>query len=136
VDVNEPHPVIMAFALGAVLLFGFALQLLPPLVHETRPSDATIAMTIIYIIFLPALGATMRFLSEKMALEAETHSYRDAFCWYAHAAELLRELKPGNGNRAADERSRELVERLGKMALTENEMWLKCRRQRPLSPLI
>ena len=136
VDVNEPHPVIMAFALGAVLLFGFALQLLPPLMHETRPSDATIAMTIIYIIFLPALGATMRFLSEKTALEAETHSYRDAFCWYAHAAELLRELKPGNGNRAADERSRELVERLGKMALTENEMWLKSRRQRPLSPLI
>jgi hypothetical protein len=135
-DINQPHPIIVVFGLSAAVLLGFGLQALPLMTNEAASANAAIYTTIIYVIYLPALGATMRFLSEKMALQAEALSYRDAYCWYVHAEQLLRGLKLDQGNSAADERARDVVRALGKLALKENETWLKARRQRPLSPLI
>jgi hypothetical protein len=140
-DGNQAHPLTTAFGLGATILLGFVLQAGAVLLAMNAGEkfgfeDVTKYMAIICIIFLPALGGAMRFLSEKLAIEAEALSYRDAYGWYAHAAELLLKFNPGQGDTAADERARDVIRRLGKLALRENEAWLKTRRQRPLSPVI
>jgi len=49
---------------------------------------------------------------------------------------MLAELKPGQGDAEADRRAQDVVRRLGRLALEENETWLKTRRQRPLSPVV
>ena len=140
-DANQAHPLTTAFGLGAAILLGFALQAgaaISGIKVEERFGfeDVTKYMAIIYVIFLPALGGAMRFLSEKLAIEAEALSYRDAYGRYAHAAELLSKLNPGQGDAAADERARDVIRHLGELALRENEAWLKTRRDRPLSPVI
>jgi hypothetical protein len=133
-DPNEAHPLETCFGVVAAVLLGFAFQSRAA-ANNLSPKDAAIFMTIVYVIFLPALGGAMRFLSEKLAIEAEAFSYADARCWFAHAAELLTKLRPGQGNAAADEAARDIVKRLGALALEENVAWLKARRQRPLSPV-
>lgn len=93
-------------------------------------------MTIVIVVLLPALGGAVRFISEKLAVEAEALSYRDAHLWFENATEMLSKLGPGRGDAKADERAQDIVRRLGILAMSENESWLKLRRQRPLSPMI
>jgi hypothetical protein len=93
-------------------------------------------LVIVSIALLPAIAGAMRFRAEKLAYEAEALSYREALRWFEHADELLTRHPPGSGNEAADARGRDIVDRLGRLALAENEAWLKARRQRPLSPVI
>jgi hypothetical protein len=88
------------------------------------------------VIFVPALAGALRFVSEKFAVEAEAITYRDGHVWFEHAREMLAELKPGQGDAEADRRAQDVVRRLGRLALEENETWLKTRRQRPLSPVV
>jgi hypothetical protein len=93
-------------------------------------------MTIVLVVFLPTLAGALRFLSEKLAVEAEALSYRDAYVWFKHAMDLLKAQPPGKGDAAADARAQDIVKRLGTLAILENEGWLKLRRERPLSPVI
>ena len=85
---------------------------------------------------MPALGGAVRFVAEKLAVEAEALSYRDAHLWFERATERLQVLAPGHGDEHADAQARDIVRRLGVLAMSENESWLKLRRQRPLSPVI
>jgi len=91
---------------------------------------------IVAIVWLPAIAGALRFRAEKLAYEAEVLSYREALRWFEHADELLTKHPPGSGDSAADERAGSIIERLGKLALAENETWLKTRRERPLTPVI
>jgi hypothetical protein len=136
-DANQAHPKTTAFGLGAAIMLGFVLQASAALHMREHFNfvQAATYMTIVYIIYLPALGGAMRFLSEKLAIEAEALSYRDAHCWFVHADELLSHIKPGMGNSVADAQARDVIMRLGILALEENAAWLRSRRQRPLSPL-
>jgi hypothetical protein len=93
-------------------------------------------LVIVFIVLLPAVAGAMRFQAEKLAYEAEALSYREAFRWFEHADELLSQRPPGCGDETADARARDLVGRLGCLALAENEAWLKARRERPLTPVI
>lgn len=93
-------------------------------------------MTIVPVVFLPTLDGAMRFLSEKLAIEAEALSYRDAHVWFEHAKDLLCEQRPGRGDHKADQRAKDVIRRLANLAISENEAWLKLRRERPLSPII
>ena len=133
-DGNQAHPATTAFGLGAAIMLGFVLQAAAALYkkEEFEFTDAATYMIIVYIAFLPALGGAMRFLSEKLAVEAEALSYRDACCWFAHARQLLLSAPP-DATPAMDAQG--VVRRLGILALEENAAWLRSRRQRPLSPL-
>ena len=93
-------------------------------------------LLIVAIVVLPAIAGAMRFVSEKLAYEAEALSYREALRWFEHADELLTAQPPENGNETANKPARAIVEQLGRLALSENEAWLKSRRERPLSPVI
>ena len=93
-------------------------------------------LVIVFIVLLPAIAGAMRFQAEKLAYEAEALSYREALRWFEHADELLSQRPPGCGDETADARARDIVGRLGCLALAENEAWLKARRERPLTPVI
>jgi hypothetical protein len=66
-------------------------------------------MTIVLVVFLPTLGGAMRFLSEKLAIEAEALSYRDAHVWFEHSKDLLCEQRPGRGDHKADQRAKDVI---------------------------
>lgn len=143
-DANRTHRFASLLGLAATVLFGLAVLAVAAAFDrrydQSSPAGhmAIVAgyLTIVMIVFLPALGGAVRFLSEKLAVEAEALSYRDAHLWFEHATEMLLQLRPGRGDAKADERARQVVRRLGILALSEHESWLKLRRQRPLSPVI
>lgn len=143
-DPNETHPAATIAGLAAAILISFALMDLAALLGrhfdmmETNEKTAEIAryMTIVLVVFLPTLAGAMRYLAEKLAFDAEALSYRDAYVWFSHATDLLRQSRPGQNDPAADLRAQKLIRRLGMLAIQENEAWLKMRRERPLSPVI
>ena len=116
-DANQPHPLTTAFGLGAAILLGFALQAGAALsATGVEFEDVTTYMTIVFVVFLPALGGAMRFLSDKLAIGAEALSYRDAYRWYPTRPNCY-PTNPRQGDAAADERARDVIKRLGKLAL-------------------
>jgi hypothetical protein len=137
-DANRTHPMASAFGLAVAVLLGFALLAAAAALggHESEQPHVARYMIIVLVVFLPTLGGAMRFLSEKLAIEAEALSYRDAHVWFEHAKDLLSEQPPGKGDPRADKCAQDIVSRLGTLAIYENEAWLKLRRQRPLSPVI
>jgi putative Mn2+ efflux pump MntP len=140
-DVNRTHPAKTAAAMGAILmttlgLLAVASRFSDHFGHHPNTDLLTEYMAILVIAFLPALAGALRFVSEKMAVEAEALSYRDALGWFEKAARLLTEARPGQGHPEADARARGIVLHLGKLALQESQQWLKSRRERPLTPLI
>ena len=134
-DTNATHLEAIVLGLGAAVLLALAAQILVAPFGE-HPADFAKYAMIVFVVFLPALGAMLRFLSEKLAVEAEALSYREAYGWFEHADRLLTTLRPGNGNDADDAAARRIVRDLGILALRENEAWLKARRERPLSPVM
>jgi len=146
-DTNATRPVQTVLALGAIVMLTLAAISIAskfsvhfghvelPELEEERGVLAEY-MTILIIAFLPAMAGALRFISEKMAVEAEARSYRDALEWFERADRLLSEVRPGEGRPEADARARDVVLQLGVLALGESQQWLKSRRERPLSPLI
>lgn len=140
-DANLVHPAQSVAAVGAILIV--TLSILPAVSkhseHFENGRDVDLLaeyMAILVIAFLPAMAGAMRFVSEKLAVDAEALSYRDALVWFKRADQLLTVVRPGEGRTESDDRAREIVRELGLLALGESEDWLKSRRERPLSPLI
>ena len=121
--------------LAAAVLSALVVQSGAAVVAGLESGTAIKYMMIVSVIFLPALAGGMRFLSEKLAVEAEALSYRDALVWFQLAEERLEALAPGS-EPTGDTEAREIVRKLGILALGENEAWLKARRERPLAPVI
>lgn len=145
-DANNTHPrrailglaltaLIGLIVLAAVAVLGHHFDQLPNN-SDDRIEIVAGYITIVMVVFLPAMGGAVRFMSEKLAIEAEALSYRDARLWFERAGDRLAELNPGHGDEQADAQARDIVRRLGVLAMSENESWLKLRRQRPLSPVI
>lgn len=145
-DTNNTHPRRAILGLALTALIGLVvLAAVAVLGHhfdqmsnngDSRTELIAEYITIVMVVFLPAMGGAVRFMSEKLAVEAEALSYRDARLWFERAGDRLAELKPGHGDERADSQARGIVGRLGVLAMSENESWLKLRRQRPLSPVI
>lgn len=146
-DTNATRPVQTVMALGAIVTLTLAVISIASKFsahfghvesEELVRERGVLAeyMTILIIAFLPAMAGALRFVAEKMAVEAEARSYRDALEWFERADRLLSEARPGEGRPEADARARDIVLKLGILALGESQQWLKSRRERPLSPLI
>lgn len=125
-----------AIGLGALVLAALSILSLAAYFAGDRVHHPSYYMVIVSIVFLPAVAGAIRFIGEKLAIEAEALSYRDAYVWFEDAALRLEAAPPGRGNALDDDRARDLVRKLGILALGENENWLRSRRERPLSPLI
>ena len=109
-NANRTYPLATASGLAATVLIGLVLLAAAALTDHRYDSSKTADhietlgdyMAIIIVVFLPALGGAMRFMSEKLAIEAEALSYRDAHVWFEHAKDILSELAPGRGDAKAD----------------------------------
>jgi hypothetical protein len=97
---------------------------------------ARFALISVLVIISAGAGA-LRYLMERLNIEAEALDYRDALGRFERAE---RRLAPGSdpktGMPADEKTARQIVYELGCLALAENEAWLKSRRERPLTPLV
>jgi hypothetical protein len=84
---------------------------------------------IVLLVGLSAIAGAWRYLTERLNIEAEAHEYRDAHVRFDRAEHLLAAEPDEN-------RARAIVFELGRLALAENEAWLKSRRERPLTPVV
>jgi hypothetical protein len=100
-------------------------------IHEAR------SLTVFLFVVLTAIAGAGRFLLEKLGWGAEALAYRDALDKFERAERILTaETDPVTGMPNDEDKCRELVLRLGTMALKENEAWLRAHRERPLSPVV
>lgn len=117
--------------------------------HDSHGTHATVAgckpahphifqnLTIVTFVVLTALAGAIRFLTEKLGLEAEALAYRDALGKFEAAERILARNWDADAKAPRDiAAAQALVRELGIQALRENETWLRAHRERPLSPVI
>ena len=102
--------------------------------------DSSLAATfaaIAGLVVLTAIAGALRYLKERLNIEAEALEYRDALGRFERAEmRLARGSDPRTGAPADEEAAKRVVYELGRLALAENEAWLKSRRERPLTPVV
>jgi hypothetical protein len=130
----------LAFIDAEPLISATVARLARVLGAGTEPPDqnhALINAVISALVVLYAIAGAMRYLMERLNIEAEALEYRDARARFELAE---RRLAPGSdpvsGAPADEEAAQRLVHELGRLALAENEAWLKSRRERPLTPIV
>jgi hypothetical protein len=135
--------IVLTGALGALAAIVVALAFVsagPLIVHATRMDDAHFAVTnavIAGLVVLSAVAGALRYLMERLNIEAEALDYRDASGRFERAEQrLARGLDPATGAPSDEEAAKRIVYELGYVALAENEAWLKSRRERPLTPVV
>ena len=89
------------------------------------------------LVILSAWAGAWRYLTERRNLEAEALEYPGARVRFERAERLLAPGSDATTGTPRDEAAaRKLVLELGRLALDENETWLKSRRERPLTPVV
>jgi hypothetical protein len=124
----------------AALLLAAAIQ--GGAMWLAAPSGAQVTahaehLAVVVFVTLSALAGAMRYVSEKLNFEAQALEYRDILERFERAERLLAEgASPQTGAPANTEAAQRIVLDLARLALRENEAWLKARRERPLSPVV
>ncbi|MGJ3265140.1 MAG: hypothetical protein ACFE0R_18100 [Salinarimonas sp.] len=139
----EAFAVSLAFAVPAAGALGLAAAGLGHALVEAGFADmsgstATKYAAIVLVVLLNAVAGAWRYLAEKLGWEAEALAYRDAYRAFHRAEEALAAIWDEAAGRPRAERedeARAIVHELGRVALIENEAWLKTRRERPLTPV-
>jgi hypothetical protein len=125
--------------------FGFAQMLIQgismPVEEASKQGGGVLylgrELATIATVLPAAFAGTLRFIAEKLSLEAELHGYEDAVELFRRAKAELAEIDRGHLDPEAAARRREmLVVSLGKEALEESEGWLRAHRERPLEPVV
>ncbi len=135
--------IILTGMLGALAAVGFALALNSAGAFIADATDlhepdlaAKYALLALLVVISAAAGA-LRYLMERLNVEAEALEYRDACDRFERAERrLARGSNPATGAPADEDVARRVVYELGRLALAENEAWLKSRRERPLTPVV
>jgi hypothetical protein len=106
--------------------------------HSKFPYHHAITNAVIGgVVVLYAIAGALRYRMEKLNVEAEALDYRDALRRFERAERRLAHgSNPTSGAPADEEEGRRIVLELGRLALAENESWLKSRRERPLTPIV
>ncbi|WP_372424115.1 hypothetical protein [Salinarimonas chemoclinalis] len=133
----------LAFALPTAAALGLAAAGLGHAIVEAGVADmsgstATKYAAIVLVVLLNAVAGAWRYLAEKLGWEAEALAYRDAYRAFHRAEEALAAIWDETSQRPRADRedeARAIVHELGRIALLENEAWLKTRRERPLTPV-
>ena len=128
-------------AILAGLVFSVGLYDLAILISHSNwssasdPHDFTHQLALIILIGVAALAGAIRFYAEKMSLEHELFSYRDALVTFRRAQDELQEVE-GDTSSAGQTRRNAILIAIGKEALEENEAWIRAHRLRPLEPVV
>jgi hypothetical protein len=137
-----PWAIVLTALIGLLAAIGFAFAFISAgrlITDATGIHDEHRAATIVIagLVVLTAIAGALRYLMERLNIEAEALEYRDARGRFERAERrLARGSDPETGAPADEETARRLVYELGCLALTENEAWLKSRRERPLTPVV
>jgi hypothetical protein len=133
--------VLTAICLG--LAFANAGPVIAELTHSVEPENpdpyhhAVTNAVIGGLVSLYAFAGAMRYRMEKLNIEAEALDYRDALRRFERAERRLADGWDSTKKAPADEKAAQrIVFELGRLALEENESWLKSRRERPLTPIV
>ena len=92
-------------------------------------------ISLVLVAVLIAVSGAWRYVTEKSGCEAEALEYSDAHRRFRLAEYALAEALDTHGSLTDVKRAQSIIKDLGRMALTENEAWLKSRRERPLTTL-
>lgn len=105
--------------------------------HPVEAAEAMRRLTVVFVVLLTALAGAIRFLTEKLGLEAEALTYRDALDKFERAERFLASKTDPVTRAPTDPQVwQALVLELGILALQENEAWLQAHRERPLGPIV
>jgi uncharacterized membrane-anchored protein len=147
-DIKGLRGLKLSFAIGLLtaLLIALALTSIAPALAAYFKLDEPVAAAksamVVWLVGLSAIAGAWRYLTERLNIEAEAHEYRDAHRRFDRAEHLLAaefnklDALPQENRVQAEERMQTIVFELGRLALTENEAWLKSRRERPLTPVV
>jgi hypothetical protein len=143
-DVRRPVPQSFLTGItGAAAAAAFALAMIsakPLLVRWTglhEDDQAVTYVTLASLVVISAVAGAYRYLMERLNVEAEALDYRDARGRFERAERLLARGADSTTGAPADEAAAQrIVHELGRLALMENEAWLKSRRERPLTPVV
>ena len=140
---NDEDPLAPSFKIAlltalllSLALVGAAPKLITMFGLKLDEVHAAEAAMIVWLVGLSAIAGAWRYLTERLNIEAEALDYRDAFVRFERAEHLLAADVDESGQPRDEERARAIVFELGRLALTENEAWLKSRRERPLTPVV
>jgi hypothetical protein len=92
-------------------------------------------LILIAMVGIVAIAGAIRFLADKLSLEHELFSYRDALLIFQRAKQELDEIGTDKSP-AAQTRRRKILTAIGHEALDENEAWIRAHRLRPLEPIV
>jgi hypothetical protein len=133
---------VLALASGAIAALAITSMLVTThsgiiALTGSKPHETVPHAIMVWLVFMTALAGALRYLVERLNIEAEALDYRDARERFERAErELAAGADPQTGAPADQTVARELVRELGCLALKENEAWLKSRRERPLTPVV
>jgi hypothetical protein len=139
----------VAFAAGLAFAVGLYGLFLPPYnfggavnlwrLHPVASCDLACAQLMAHkviagsAVVIAAIAGAFRFYDERLASEAELHSYREALASFQRAQHELNRLEDDRSEWAARRRE-QILRELGIIALKENEAWIRAHRVRPLEP--
>lgn len=138
----------LAATVVAVGIAWMSTPWLPAFIRDVVPDvdrsdvDKTVQyVAAMLVVLLSAVAGAIRFISDKLAWEAEANRYRDALAAFERAdAELAAVDKAvAEGQTSAEsglKQKQQLVIALGREALEENEYWLRAHRERPIEQAI
>ncbi len=130
-----PQTAVPGVLLGAFVL-SFALYDLGDCLTTNHEIGGK-AMVLITTVALLAIAGGVRFVSDKLAWEAEALAYHEAHVRFSHAARLLADIDGTAGSESEKKRQKRVVlYELGLAALAENEAWLRAHRERPIEPVL
>ena len=137
----EGNGAILTFGLGLLTAccIAFGAASLMPVLKDLGYSDAGALTKIksgvaVLLVGMSAVAGAWRYRTERLNVEAEAHEYHDAHQRFERAQLAL--TLDSDGMPTDPDKAYRLVHELGRMALTENEAWLKSRRERPLTPVV
>jgi len=121
-------PGVLAFVMGQEIPADRELEL--------KALELAQKISIVLMIVLAAASGAVRFVLERSVLEAEAISYRETLQRFRAARErALETRRAGADADAILEADQKLGRELGRVALAENEAWLRAHRQRPFEPV-
>jgi hypothetical protein len=125
----------LLLAVAAYQYFGPDVCVGPDVCHDHAHCDPGTGhkLVLIMTVISAAMAGALRFFTERLASEAELHSYREILGAFTRARKSLVGLV-GEDAGTAKERERLLLD-LGEAALQESESWIRAHRVRPLEPM-
>ena len=131
------HGWVVALPLGALMVLSVLAYIADQDLLAASALQKTEGICLVLMIVLAAASEAVHSILERSALEAEAVTYRETLQRFLAARDRALEARsrPGADAAAILEADQKLGLELGRVALAENEAWLRAHRQRPFEPV-